>query len=116
MYRVETHSHAIVNHWTAYTSYNSFVRLTSFSSVSQGVIKTLPTKPCYALLLDFSHSPLVSSLKAGTVRDFSHDVCRKCETEDAGLGITLFNEMQSKQIFGHFVCMNLFGHQTHPRV
>lgn len=57
-------------------------------------------------LLDFSHSPLVS-LKAGIVRDFSRDVCRKPGTEDAGLGITLFNEMQSKQISGYFVCMNL---------
>lgn len=96
-YRVETHSLAIINHSTTYTSYNSFVRLTCFSSVSRGVIKILPTKSCHVLLLlYFSHSPLVSSLKAGIVRDFSHDVCGKRKTEDAGLEITLFNEMQSK--------------------
>ena len=82
------------------------MRLARFSSVSRGVIKELPNKPCYALLLEFSHSPLVS-LKAGIVRDLSHDVCRKRESEDVGLAITLFNEMQSKHISGYFVCMNL---------
>ena len=69
-------------------------------------MKARPNKPCYALLLDFSHSPLVS-LKAGIVRGFSQDVCRKPETEDVGLGIILFNKMQSKQTSGYFVCMNL---------